>query len=44
MFITDDVQQKSQLLVGLMEGVDQGLEAGEVSEELVDPQYPHHSH
>ena len=38
------MQEKSQLLVGLVEGVDQGLQAGEVTEELVDSQYPHHSH
>ena len=38
------MQEQSELLVGLVEGVDEGLQSGEVTEQLVDPQDPHDSH
>ena len=41
---TYDNQQKTKFFVGLLEGVDESLETGKMAEELVDPQYPHHSH
>ena len=35
-------KEKPELLVGLLEGVEQGLEAGEVTDQLVNSQNPHH--
>ena len=40
----DDDEEEAELLVGLLEGVEQGLEAGKVSDQLEDPEDPHHSH
>ena len=38
------MQKKPQLLVSLVESVDERLEAGKVTEQFVNSQYPHHSH
>ena len=35
-------EEKPELLVGLLEGVKQGLEPGEVTNQLVNSQNPHH--
>ena len=40
----DDDEEEAELLVGLLESVEQGLEASKVSDQLEYPQYPHHSH
>jgi len=40
----DDDEEEAELLVGLLEGVEQGLEAGKVSDQLEYPEDPHHSH
>ena len=40
----DQEHEEAELLVGLVEGVDEGLEAGKVTDELEDPHDPHHAH
>ena len=35
--------EQAELLVGLVEGVDEGLEAGKVTDELENPHDPHHT-
>lgn len=35
-------EEEPELLVGLLQGVEKGLEAGEVADKLVNSQNPHH--
>ena len=36
-------EEKPELLVGLLEGVEQGLEPSEMSDKFENPHYPHHT-
>ena len=37
-------KEETKLLVGLLEGVEQGLKASKMPDKLVDPENPHHLH